>query len=147
MIITPLYQSSAAFVGSYSLSRLILLLTTISITIVVRASRSLDIMSAARTHTHDKASKPSFEPVIQLQQAPVGTGTEDFDPSRHLAYKPPSKVYTMKELGFSEEAGVSPIAVSEPFPLFTPEAVFRMRAEVLSKEVMANCQYSSNLAR
>ena len=52
----------------------------------------------------------------------------------------------MKELGFSEGIGVSPIAVSEPFQLFTEEAVMQMRREALSPEVFENCQYSSNLA-
>ena len=37
--------------------------------------------------------------------------------------------------------------MSEPFHLFTAEAVRRMRDEVLSDEVMKNCQYSSNLAQ
>ncbi|KAG4219840.1 hypothetical protein PC116_g31681, partial [Phytophthora cactorum] len=53
----------------------------------------------------------------------------------------------MKELGFAEDIGISPVAVSEPFPLFTEEAVMRMRKEVLSNEVLSNCQYSSNLAQ
>ncbi|KAH8880783.1 hypothetical protein GQ53DRAFT_521888 [Thozetella sp. PMI_491] len=68
-----------------------------------------------------------------------------FDASKHLAFTPPSKVYTMADLSLPADTGVSPIAVSEPFPLFTEEAVERMRAEVFSDEVM-NCKYSSNLA-
>ena len=72
---------------------------------------------------------------------------EDFDPARHLAFMPPSKVYTMKELDFAEDVGVSPIAVSEPFSLFTQVAIERMRAEIMSNKVWENCQYSSNLAQ
>ena len=53
----------------------------------------------------------------------------------------------MKDIGLPEDKGISPVAVSEPFPLFTEEAVMRMRAEVLSESVMKNCQYSSNLAQ
>ncbi|KIW26288.1 uncharacterized protein PV07_09394 [Cladophialophora immunda] len=68
-----------------------------------------------------------------------------FDPEKHLNYQPPSKVWTMKEIGFDEQ-GVSPNAVSEPFPLFTEEAIQQMRAEVLSKPVWDNCKYSSELA-
>ena len=69
-----------------------------------------------------------------------------FDAEKHLKYAPPSKVHTMKEIGLAD-VGISPIAVSEPFPLFSEEAVKQIRAEVLSKDVWTNCQYSSNLAQ
>ena len=68
-----------------------------------------------------------------------------FEPSKHLSYQAPKKVWLMEEIGFAEN-GVSPNAVSEPFQLFTDEAIKQMRAEVLSKAVLDNCQYSSNLA-
>ena len=77
----------------------------------------------------------------------VSRHKESFDAKKHLAFKPPSKIYTMADLALPENTGVSPVAVSEPFPLFTEDAVMRMRQEVLSKEVMANCKYSSNLSQ
>lgn len=86
----------------------------------------------------DAASRTKSEPMPKL---------EDFDASKHLAFVPPSKIYTMKELGFAEDVGVSPIAVSEPFPLFTQVAIERMRTEIMSNKVWENCQYSSNLAQ
>ena len=70
-----------------------------------------------------------------------------FNPADHLSFTPPSKVFTMKDLGLPEDTGVSAVAVSEPFQLFTPEAIQRMRAEVLSTRVWENCQYSSNLSQ
>lgn len=70
----------------------------------------------------------------------------DFDPAKHLSFVPPSKTYSMKEIGL-EDRGISPTAVSEPFQLFSPEAIKQMRAEVLSKDVLSNCKYSSNLAQ
>lgn len=73
--------------------------------------------------------------------------SDDFEPSSHLDFKAPSKTYTMSDLKLPEDTGVSPFAVSEPFQLFTEEAIERMRAEVFSKPVMDNCQYSSNLAQ
>ncbi|OTB13599.1 hypothetical protein K445DRAFT_76331 [Daldinia sp. EC12] len=79
--------------------------------------------------------------------AAAALGNDSFNPVRHLSFKEAPKVYTMKELGFAEDIGISPVAVSEPFPLFTEEAVMRMRKEVLSNEVLSNCQYSSNLAQ
>ena len=69
-----------------------------------------------------------------------------FDPSKHLNFVEPSRIHTMEELGL-KDYGVSSVAVSEPFPLFTEDAVKQMRAEVLSKPVLENCKYSSNLAQ
>ncbi len=69
-----------------------------------------------------------------------------FDPAKHLKFEPPQKIWTMSEIRMAEK-GVSPNAVSEPFPLFTHEAVQQMRAEVLSKPVWENCQYKSNIAQ
>ena len=69
-----------------------------------------------------------------------------FNPESHLNFKPPSKIFTMEEIGL-QHVGVSPNAVSEPFQLFTPDAIRQMRAETLRPEVFENCQYSSNLAK
>lgn len=52
----------------------------------------------------------------------------------------------MEELGYSKDRGVSPIAVSQPFQLFTEEAVHEMRREIFKPEVLENCKYSSNIA-
>lgn len=115
-------------------------------------------------HTHDSTYDPAFNHVDPIPintvkrkrtEKPLPTpilemGNEnppklDFDPAKHLNYMPPSKVWTMKDIGKGEQ-GISPIAVSDPFPLFTEEAIKQMRLEVLSKNVMENCKYSSNLA-
>ena len=69
-----------------------------------------------------------------------------FDAEKHLNFVPPTKIYSMKEIGH-EDKGVSPNAVSEPFQLFTEGAINQMRAETLRKEVIENCQYSSNLGK
>ena len=68
-----------------------------------------------------------------------------FDPKTHLDFTPPSKIYTMSDIKL-EGKGVSPVAVSEPFQLFSQEAVHHMRSEVLSKKVWSTSQYSSNLS-
>jgi len=52
----------------------------------------------------------------------------------------------MKDIGYREDTGVSPVAVSQPFRLFSQEAVERFREEVLSDEVRAKYSYKSNLA-
>ncbi|KAH8648578.1 hypothetical protein BX600DRAFT_502965 [Xylariales sp. PMI_506] len=89
---------------------------------------------------------PDWTPVI-VEPAVTNLTKDDFDPKRHLAFKEMPKVHTMKELGLPEDTGVSPVAVSDPFPLFNKEAVMRMRDEVLSSEVLNNCRYTSNLAK
>ncbi|RYP71270.1 hypothetical protein DL770_008154 [Monosporascus sp. CRB-9-2] len=79
---------------------------------------------------------PSWTPtIVEPQVEPV---KNDFSPSRHLAFIPPSKIYSVNELGLPEGKGISPVAVSEPFQLFTQEVVMRMRQEVLSPEVLSN---------
>ncbi|KAL2832659.1 hypothetical protein BJY01DRAFT_260088 [Aspergillus pseudoustus] len=65
-----------------------------------------------------------------------------FNPAEHLTYEPPAKIHKMADFGL-EGAGISPNAISEPFPLFTTEAIRQMRAEVFSDEVLADCQYAS----
>lgn len=75
------------------------------------------------------------------------TSTDDFDPEKHLNFKNPEKIFTMSELKLDHGENVSSVAVSEPFQLFTEEAVERMRQEIFNPQVMANYQYSSNLAQ
>lgn len=52
----------------------------------------------------------------------------------------------MKEIGLGGH-GISPVAASEPFPLFTPEAIKQIRAEIFSEPVLADCQYASTFAK
>ncbi|KAL1874096.1 hypothetical protein Plec18167_006030 [Paecilomyces lecythidis] len=67
---------------------------------------------------------------------------ESFDASKHLCFQPPQKIYTMAEIGLKGQ-GISPHAASEPFPLFTQEAIKQMRSEIFSKDTVDNCQYAS----
>ena len=105
-------------------------------------------MGAADVMLQPKAMRPAVQPLIQnglsTSKAPASSA---FDPKLHLKFEPPSKTYTMKDLDLPEDTGVSRFAVSEPFPLFAPEAVHQMRREILSEEVWNNCQYSSNLSQ
>ncbi|PYH73857.1 uncharacterized protein BO88DRAFT_432208 [Aspergillus vadensis CBS 113365] len=83
----------------------------------------------------------------QIEDATAEPNNVVFDPSKHLAFVPPSKVHTMVELGYPNSRGVSPVGVSEPFPLFSAEAIEQMRKEVLTKEVYSNHKYSSEIAQ
>ncbi|RAL08988.1 uncharacterized protein BO97DRAFT_459648 [Aspergillus homomorphus CBS 101889] len=91
--------------------------------------------------------QPKETGVSQGQKSTSISGKPAFEPSKHLAHTAPSKVYSMKELGYSDSRGVSPVGVSEPFPLFSAEAIQQMRAEVLSDEVFMKHKYSSELAQ
>lgn len=42
---------------------------------------------------------------------------------------------TLKDIGLSEDVGLSPVAIPEPFPLFMEEATELMRGEVFTEEV------------
>lgn len=104
-------------------------------------------MAAADVLPHAAPRDTSWTPIIEQSNDILELSQDEFTPTKHIAFKPPSKTYTMKDLQLPEDNGISPFAVSEPFPLFSTEAVMRMRHEVLSPEVLKNCQYSSNLAQ
>lgn len=69
-----------------------------------------------------------------------------FNPHVHLNYEEPKYIHTMEDLGYSSSSGVSPVAVSEPFRLFSEEAVDIMRAEIFHRDVQENHVYSSDIA-
>ena len=107
-------------------------------------------MATAEVMLPSEPMSHKFEPLVRKELSTIAESLNTystFDPQRHLNFSPPSKVYSMGDLDLPEDTGVSQVAVSEPFPLFTEETIYRMRAEVLSDAVWDNCQYSSNLAQ
>lgn len=94
----------------------------------------------------EPAAFKKFGPIIQKQAAKRNVSTTDFNPEEHLAFEEPEGVITMKDIGYREDIGVSAVAVSQPFRLFTTECVNRFRDEVLSEQVMKNCLFESNIA-
>lgn len=90
--------------------------------------------------------KASFKPIIQNQNVKRKLQDISFDPREHLTYEQPEGVIMMEDIGYSADTGVSPVAVSQPFRLFSTECIQRFRDEVLSDQVMQNCLYKSNLA-
>ena len=87
--------------------------------------------------------KPTLE--IAVPGTPSRVSKVTFNPQEHINFKPPSKTYSMSDIKL-ENSPISSFAVSEPFPLFTPEAIQHMRAEIFKPEVMDNFRFSSNLA-
>ncbi|KAL4897263.1 hypothetical protein BDV59DRAFT_198668 [Aspergillus ambiguus] len=96
--------------------------------------------------TTKKATRPSnILPQSLIDGAQVDQ-KEYFDPIKHLNFQPPKGIITMKDIGL-EGHGISPVAASEPFPLFNPDAIKQMRAEIFSEPVLKDCQYSSSFAK
>lgn len=87
----------------------------------------------------------SFKPLITRSTALCDQENTKFDPKAHLAFEPPEQVIMMKDIGYGENVGVSPVAASQPFPLFTASAVATIRNQILQPEVMEHCRYSGTL--
>ena len=90
--------------------------------------------------------KGSYKPIIEACTSKRKHGSAVFDPAEHIAFKKTPNRIMMKDIGYAPDTGVSPVAVSEPFPLFSQSAIQEMRAELLSPEVMTKYQYKSNIA-
>lgn len=95
-------------------------------------------------------NKTPLQPANQLPRGLIETARAtpktEFDPKKHVCFQPPQRTYSMKEWGY-EGQGVSPIAASDPFPLFTPDAVQQCRREIFSEAVMENCQFASTFTK
>lgn len=92
-----------------------------------------------------KVTKPTKQLPRSLTDSAVLKERIDFDATRHIVYRSAPKITTMRDIGY-EGRGISPVAVSEPFPLFTEDAIYQMRAEAFTQGVLDNCQVSSNFA-
>ncbi|KAK6465731.1 hypothetical protein DFJ63DRAFT_310814 [Scheffersomyces coipomensis] len=80
----------------------------------------------------------------------TSTDAIEFDPYKHLSYYntqaypnaksdyDATKTISMEQLGLSQPDQISETGVSDPFPLFTEEAVEIMRQEILNKEIFMN---------
>ncbi|KAL1853684.1 hypothetical protein Plec18167_005108 [Paecilomyces lecythidis] len=106
----------------------------------------IDIPSISAPKVVGPATKKATRPTNKLPQSLIDNAKipkkESFDPKKHLAFEPPSRIYSMEEIGLAG-AGISPNAASEPFPLFTAEAIRQIRAEVFDEKVLEHCQYAS----
>lgn len=96
--------------------------------------------------TTKRATRPSSKLPQYLIDEATSVKPVPFDPKKHLKFKPPAKILTMKEIGL-EGHGISPNAVAEPFSLFNEEAIRQIRAEVFSAPVLKDCQYASTFNR
>jgi hypothetical protein len=93
------------------------------------------------------SGKNSFDIKRTLQEKLGNAATRPgvtFQPDRHLSYRAEPQVLTMNDIGLSESEGISPVAISEPFALFTEEAINVMRAEVFTEEVWEHCFHNTD---
>lgn len=87
-----------------------------------------------------------YEPIIDGYRSSSKAARVEFNPDKHLAFDPPASTLTWEDLGYPKDHGVSPIAVAQPFRLFTEEAIQHMRDEILQDEVMNEFRVSSTIA-
>ena len=88
------------------------------------------------------------DPEVAFKMTVDSTSNDDkiiFDPQTHLDFVPPEKTYSMSDIHL-QDSPISGFAVSEPFRLFSPEAVDSMRNEILSPEVLEHYAFQSNIA-
>lgn len=104
------------------------------------------IMATVATEQVKAVPRPFFSPIIERKINSGNVAPIKFDPDRHLVRKMPTSKVMMKDMGFPEDRGVSPVAVSEPFKLFTQEAIEQMRAEIFNPQMMKECGFKSHLA-
>lgn len=105
-------------------------------------------MATVDTMRQPATLKPTFNPVIDNMNVATKPKLQDvhFDPKVHLEYEEPESIVMMEEIGYSKDMGISPMAVSQPFHMFSDEAIEKFREEVLSDVVKENCKYESNIA-
>lgn len=93
----------------------------------------------------------TLEQCYKELQAQYGERAAVFDPDKHLRVASFETVeefrntrrISMEELGLATPEQISPVGVSDPFPLFTDEAVDIMKLEVLQKETFLRFARSS----
>lgn len=88
------------------------------------------------------ATRPSNPLPQYLIDDAKQTEREEFNGSKHIDFQPPENIVKMKDIGL-EGHGISPNAVSEPFRLFSQDAIQQIRAEIFSDDVLRDCQFCS----
>jgi hypothetical protein len=87
------------------------------------------------------------KPIIREQLTSSRPATHSaFNPERHLTFSEQPKILSLKDLNVPEDAGLSPVGISDPFPLFSEEAMKIMREEIFTNDVWDHCLQSSGFA-
>jgi len=91
------------------------------------AAATAPLLTEPSGHAFDK---------VEPYRAPPTISEVRFDPEKHLCFEPPQSFISLKELLLSEENAISPVAITDPFPLFTVEGVKQMRSDLFRREVV-----------
>ncbi|KAH6984439.1 hypothetical protein BKA56DRAFT_517514 [Ilyonectria sp. MPI-CAGE-AT-0026] len=88
-----------------------------------------------------------LKPILKDQLRPSRpTAQAIFSPEKHLSFSEEPKILSLADVALPEDAGISHVACSHPFPLFSEEAIGIMRDEIFTTEVWKNCLYSTEFA-
>lgn len=90
--------------------------------------------------------KPAMVDSTKTNTEHVECSPTTFDAERHIEFEPPAKIIKMSDISLPSDIGISPVALSEPFRLFSKEAVMAMRKEIMSDKVMKNYSHNSDVA-
>ncbi|KAL2687936.1 hypothetical protein Neosp_005506 [[Neocosmospora] mangrovei] len=86
-------------------------------------------------------------PVLPTSSRNKNSRSLSFDASKHLHFEAPSRVWSLQDLGYPDSQGISPIGVTEPFRLFSEEAIGEMRRELFTnKQIWSLHRFSSKYA-
>ena len=121
-------------------------MTKVSTDINQLLTQTIIRMATADVLRFPSVPKALFKPIIESSALKHKLENVEFDPDQHLRYEPPKSTILMTDIGYMEDTGISPIAVSEPFRLFSTEAIQKFRDECLSDEVFANYSVRTNIA-
>ncbi|KAJ9496912.1 hypothetical protein LTR67_005598 [Exophiala xenobiotica] len=97
---------------------------------------------ASTTFTSDRVEYPTQEhgaPRLSLKGEESRNERVRFDPAKHLRFQMPEKTYTLDDLKYDTKQAVGHVAATDPFPLFSREAIIEMRRELLSERTIKNC--------
>ncbi|KAJ6442459.1 Halotolerance protein HAL2 [Purpureocillium lavendulum] len=87
--------------------------------------------------------RPSAVIPQQIVDEARAVPAEQWNPEKHVAPKTAVVQHLMKDFGL-EGKGISPVAVTDPFPLFTDEAILQIRREIFSEPVLRDCRFKSD---
>lgn len=108
---------------------------------------SSDIVTVKAPEVIGPKQKTPMRPTAVIPQEIIDEArlapAEDWNPHKHVAPKPRITQHLMKDIGL-EGQGISPVAVTDPFPLFTNEAIAQMRREMFSESVLRDCRFKSD---
>lgn len=106
-----------------------------------------EIAKATHINGHERLTLHTPKPLFPSAPPSPTTPLPPFDPAKHLCFQPPKTVHTLESLGYPEAVTSrteSQIAITEPFPLFTPAAVRAFRQELFQPQVLKKCAWYPN---